>query len=156
MSMRINPSRLYYHISGNLQGGISKLMAIHVCWSFGSRASSSHCSSDLERSVSRRRWSSSLCTAALGAGARWMLWSENVGPEMVDLSLFPDFVNEMRWILVQSNTGTSPGRRAISICVLLLAACPLIDSRRLVSDGASLDLTMVDAWHIFQQASRRR
>jgi hypothetical protein len=36
----------------------------------------------------------------LGAGARWMLWSEDIGPEVVDLSFFPDFVVGMRWILV--------------------------------------------------------
>jgi hypothetical protein len=28
----------------------------------------------------------------LGADARWILRSEDVGPEVVDLSFFPDFV----------------------------------------------------------------
>jgi hypothetical protein len=42
-----------------------------------------------------------LSTAALGAGARWVLWSTDVGPEVVDLSLFPDFVEGIRWLLVQ-------------------------------------------------------
>jgi hypothetical protein len=37
-------------------------------------------------------------------GARWMLLSEDVGPEVVNLSLFPDFVDGMRWILVQGST----------------------------------------------------
>ena len=37
-----------------------------------------------------------------------MLWSEDVGPEVVDLALVPDFVNKMRWILVQDSMGTSP------------------------------------------------
>jgi hypothetical protein len=37
---------------------------------------------------------------ALGAGTRWVLWSEDVGLEVVDLSFFPDFIGEMRWFLV--------------------------------------------------------
>jgi hypothetical protein len=36
-----------------------------------------------------------------GARVRWMLWSTDAGPEVVDLSLFPDFVDGIRWILVQ-------------------------------------------------------
>jgi hypothetical protein len=36
-----------------------------------------------------------------GAGARWVLWSTDAGPEVVDLSLFPDFVVRIRWLLVQ-------------------------------------------------------
>jgi hypothetical protein len=43
----------------------------------------------------------SLSTAALRAGARWVLWSTDAGPEVVDLSLFPDFVVRIRWLLVQ-------------------------------------------------------
>jgi hypothetical protein len=30
-----------------------------------------------------------------GVGTRWMLWSEDVGPKVVDLLFFPDFVNKM-------------------------------------------------------------
>jgi hypothetical protein len=56
-----------------------------------------------------------LSTAVLGIGAMWMLWSENVGPEVVDLSLFPDFVEWIRWILVQGSTGTFPGH--IDMCL---------------------------------------
>jgi hypothetical protein len=37
-----------------------------------------------------------LSTTVLGIEARWMLWSENVGPEVVDLLLFPDFIDWMR------------------------------------------------------------
>jgi hypothetical protein len=44
-----------------------------------------------------------------GAGARWMLWSKDAGPEVVELSLFLDFVDGLRRILVQDNAGTSPG-----------------------------------------------
>jgi hypothetical protein len=35
-----------------------------------------------------------------GAKARWMLLGKDVGSKVVDLSFFPDFVDEMRWILV--------------------------------------------------------
>jgi hypothetical protein len=41
----------------------------------------------------------------LWAGARWMLWSMDVGPYVVDMSLFSGFVDGMRWILVQDNMG---------------------------------------------------
>jgi hypothetical protein len=41
------------------------------------------------------RWCPSLSTAALEAGARWVLWSTDAGPEVVDLSLFPDFIDEI-------------------------------------------------------------
>jgi hypothetical protein len=54
--------------------------------------------------------------------------SEDVGDEVVDLSLFPYFVDGMRWFLVQGSTGTSPDRCASSICALLLAAGMFIDS----------------------------
>jgi hypothetical protein len=57
------------------------------------------------------RWRLSFSAVALGAGARWVLWSEDVGTEVVDLSLFPNIIGEMRWFLVQESTGTSPGRR---------------------------------------------
>jgi hypothetical protein len=39
------------------------------------------------------QWCPSLSTAALGAGVRWVLWSTDAGPEVVDLSLFPDSVD---------------------------------------------------------------
>jgi hypothetical protein len=56
----------------------------------------------------------SVCRWPLPAAeARWFLWSEDVGPEVVDLSFFSDFVDGRRWILVQDNTGTSLGRHAI-------------------------------------------
>jgi hypothetical protein len=32
----------------------------------------------------------------LGARARWMFWSEDVDQEVVDLSLFRDFIDRMR------------------------------------------------------------
>jgi hypothetical protein len=38
-------------------------------------------------------------------GARWMLWSKEVGPKVVVLPLFLD---GMRRILVHDSTGTSP------------------------------------------------
>jgi hypothetical protein len=116
--VRANKS-IYYHIGRKLHGGISKLMAMHVCRSFWSTTWSSHCSSDLARSVSRHRWSSSLSTAALGARERWMLWSEDVGPEMLDLLLFPDFVNEMRWwsIATRGRPPISVPHRHVSCCL---------------------------------------
>jgi hypothetical protein len=46
----------------------------------------------------------------LAAGARWLLWSKDVGLEVVDLSFFSDFVDRRRWVLVQDSMGTSPGR----------------------------------------------
>jgi hypothetical protein len=47
-----------------------------------------------EISFSLCRWPS------LAVGARWFLWNEDVGPEVVDLLFFPDFVDGMRKILV--------------------------------------------------------
>jgi hypothetical protein len=32
----------------------------------------------------------------LGARVRWMPWNKDVGLKVVDLSFFPDFVDEMR------------------------------------------------------------
>jgi hypothetical protein len=83
----------------------------------------------------------------IGAGgrARWMLWSEDVGPEVVELSLILDFVDGMRRILVQGSMGTSPDQRATVTCASLLAADLFIDSQILVGDGAILDLAMVEA-----------
>jgi hypothetical protein len=56
------------------------------------------------------------------AETRWMLWSNEVGPEVVDLSLFRNFVVEMWWTFLQDSTGASVGRCATTTCVLLLAA----------------------------------
>jgi hypothetical protein len=42
------------------------------------------------------------------ARARWMLWSQDVGSEMLRLSLFFEFVNGMRWILVEGSTMMFP------------------------------------------------
>jgi hypothetical protein len=36
-----------------------------------------------------------------------VLWSEDVAPEVVDLSLLFVFIDEMRWFLVQGSTGMS-------------------------------------------------
>jgi hypothetical protein len=38
-----------------------------------------------------------------------MIGSEDVGPQVMDLALFPDFTDRMWWILAQDNIGTSPG-----------------------------------------------
>jgi hypothetical protein len=57
-----------------------------------------------------------------------MLRSEDVGPKVVDLALFPDFIDGMRWILVQECTETFHGRRATTTCPSLLAAGLFIDS----------------------------
>jgi hypothetical protein len=78
-----------------------------------------------------------------------MLWSEDVGPEVVDLPHFPDFISGMRWILVQESTGMSPGQRATTTCALLLAAGLFIDSQSLFGDGAYLDLAMVEVRRLF-------
>jgi hypothetical protein len=84
-----------------------------------------------------------------------MLWSEDVGPEVVDLSSFPDFVDGMRRSLVQDSTGTFPDRRATATCASLHAAGLFIDSQSLVGDGASSDLTMVEARRLFERLFRR-
>jgi hypothetical protein len=34
-----------------------------------------------------------LPATALAAEARWFFWRENVGPEVVDLSFFSDFID---------------------------------------------------------------
>jgi hypothetical protein len=89
----------------------------------------------------------------LAAGARWFLWSKDVGPEVVDLSFFSDFVDWRRWVLVQDSMEMSPGRRATTTCDLLRAAGLFIDSQSLVGDGAFLNLAMVEArrffWRVF-------
>jgi hypothetical protein len=91
------------------------------------------------------RWRLSLSMIVLGAEAMWMLWSEDGGPEMVDLSSFPDFIDMMWRFLVQDSTGTFPGLRVTKTCALLLAAGLFIDSQSLVNDGASSDLAMAEA-----------
>jgi hypothetical protein len=78
-----------------------------------------------------------------------MLWSEDVGLEVMDLSFLLDFVKGMQWILVQDSTGTFSGRRATLTCALLLAAGLFIDSQSLVGDGASSDCAMVESSHLF-------
>jgi hypothetical protein len=82
-----------------------------------------------------------------------MLWIKDVGPKVVDLSLFPDFVGGMRWFLVQYSTATSPGRRATATCALMCAAGLFIESEILIGDDASLDLAMVEARRLFQRSS---
>jgi hypothetical protein len=62
-----------------------------------------------------------------------MLWSEDVGPEVVDLSSFPDFVDVMRRFLVQDSTGTFPGRRATTTYASLLAVGLFIDPQTLLA-----------------------
>jgi hypothetical protein len=46
-----------------------------------------------------------------------------------------------------------PGRRTTTTCASLLAAGLFIDSQNLIGDGASLDLAMEEARHLFQRAS---
>jgi hypothetical protein len=103
--MPINLSQIYSHI-GEFHGKISRFGG-NMCWStletdslvfmlffkFG------------EISFSAPRCCSLLSTAALGAGARWIFWSEDVDQEVVDLSLFHDFIDRMRWILVKRARG---------------------------------------------------
>jgi hypothetical protein len=82
----------------------------------------------------------------LAAGARWFLWSEDIGLEVVDLSFFSDFVDGRQRILVQDNTyGDIPSRHATATCALLRAAGMFIDSQSLVGDGVFLDLALVEA-----------
>jgi hypothetical protein len=86
----------------------------------------------------------------LVARARWFLWSEDVGPEVGDLSFFLDFIDGRRRVLVQDSTGTSPDRRAIATCGLF------IDSQSLIGDCAFLYLAMVEARRFFRRAPLRR
>jgi hypothetical protein len=81
----------------------------------------------------------------MAAGARWILWSEDVGPKVVDLPYFPNFADGMRLFLVQDSMGTFPGQRATGTCASLLAAGLFIGSQSLVGDSASSDLIMVEA-----------
>jgi hypothetical protein len=50
-------------------------------------------------------WDPSLSMAEMEVRARWILWGKVVCPEVVDLSLFLDSVDEMRRILVQGSKG---------------------------------------------------
>ena len=98
-------------------------------------------------------WSSWLSTTALVAGARWFFWSEDLGPEVVDLPFFSDFVDGRQQILVQDSTGTSP----VDVPQRHVPAAGLfIDSQSLVGDDAFSDLAMMEARHIFRHSSRRR
>jgi hypothetical protein len=92
------------------------------------------------------------CGGAVGRGEVGAL-EEDVGPEVADLSLFPDFIAGMRWFLVQGSTGTSPGRRATTTCALLLVAVLFINSQSLIGNGAFLDLAMEEDRRLFQRAS---
>jgi hypothetical protein len=64
-------------------------------------------SSEISFSVCHRH--SWLSATALAAEARWFFWSEDVGPEVVDLPFFSDFVDGRRHNLIQDSTGMSPG-----------------------------------------------
>jgi hypothetical protein len=75
---------------------------------------------------------------------------------VVDLSLFPDFIDGMRQILVQDSMVTSLDCRVTTTCASLLAAGLFIGSQSLVGDGASSDQAMVEARCLFQRSSRRR
>ena len=89
------------------------------------------------------------------AEAMWFFWSEDVGPKVVDMPFFSDFVDGRRQILVQDSTETFPGRHATATCASLLAAGLFIDSQSLVGDGAGLDLAMMEAGRLFRCPSRR-
>ena len=109
-----------------------------------------------EISFSVCRWRSWLFATTLTAGARWFSWSEDAGPEVVDLPFLSNFVDGRRQILVQDSTGTSPGRRATATRALLRAAGLLINSQSLVGDGVFSDLAMVEARRLFRRSPRRR
>jgi hypothetical protein len=58
--------------------------------------------------------------STLTAGARWFLSSEDVGPKVVDLPFFSDFIDGRRRVLVQDSTGISPidvPQRHVASCV---------------------------------------
>jgi hypothetical protein len=77
---------------------------------------SSRRSSDLVRLVSR--YVASICRdMQLAATTRWMVRSEDVGPKVVDMALFLDFIDMMRWILVQERTGTSKSTCHNDMCL---------------------------------------
>jgi hypothetical protein len=81
------------------------------------------------------------------------LESEDVGPEVVDLSLFLDFVNRMQQILIQGSTRIFLGRRTIMTCASMRM---VINSQSFVDDSALFILAMVEeAHHLFKCTSRR-
>jgi hypothetical protein len=80
-----------------------------------------------------------------------MLWNEDIGPGVVNLSFFPRLC---RWDA--ADLGPSSVRLATVICASLLATGMFIDSQSLVVDGASSDLAMVEVQRLFQRSSRRR
>jgi hypothetical protein len=86
-----------------------------------------------------------------------MLWSEDVGPEMVDLSLFPDFVDEIHWIFVQDRMRMSSRWPATTICGSMLAAGLFIDSGNFVGDGDFFGYDkMVEARRLLERVYKRR
>jgi hypothetical protein len=62
-----------------------------------------------------------LSTMALEAGARWMFWSKDVGPEVEDLLFF----SRLRWWdavdFAPRWYGDVPGQHVTTTCALLLA-----------------------------------
>jgi hypothetical protein len=104
-SGHINPPQLYSHTDENLHGGVSKLMAVCARRPFRLVACSSRRSSNLARSFFSCVASfCRLSTTVLRARARWMFWSKNFDPKVVDLLLFTNFVDGMWWILVKDST----------------------------------------------------
>jgi hypothetical protein len=78
------------------------------------------------------------CWLPLAAKARCFLWSEDVSPEVVDLSFFPDFVDGRAAVLGARQHGDIP--RSMCHNDMSLAACS-----GPVGDGALLDLATVEA-----------
>jgi hypothetical protein len=73
-------------------------------------------------------------------GARWVLWSKDVDPQVVDLY----YSLTMRWIFVQGSTGRPPVDVPHRMCI---AACrwPIhqLTSHKSI-DCASLDMSMLE------------
>jgi hypothetical protein len=122
MSGRINLSQLYSHIGGDLHDDISELMARCACPFFRSIAWSSRCSLDLTRFVSRRVTGIRLCPRRRSASGRGGCSGARILVRRWWIPLFPDFVNEVWWILVQGSTGPYPARRATTTHGSLVAA----------------------------------
>jgi hypothetical protein len=89
--------QLYSRTADDLHDYVSELISLYDCLSFRSVAWSPHRSSDLARSVSRRV--ADVRHYPHGVGGRAEV-SEDVGPDAVDPSLLPNFVDRMQWILV--------------------------------------------------------
>jgi hypothetical protein len=88
-----------------------------------------------------------------------MLWSEDVGPEVVDQSFSLDFVDGMRQIFVQDGMGTLLGRRLDvpqQLVPRYLQRGLFLNSQSFVRNDASLDLTMVEVQRLFQHSFRQR